>query len=460
MPQSVNLTGTLRYNPDECYNGYTLLPCSTVHSGKGAVLIDMNGNVVQKWEGVLGAYANILFPDGSIMGTSGINPGHRHDDKDLIHVDWDGNLLWKCDDITEVDLPDGTVVPSARQHHDFQRHGCPTGYYAPGQAPEMDGKTLFCSTKMVDRPDITPHPIADTWLVEVDHDGNVVWDWLITDHWDEMGFSEIGKEVYYHTPILHTAGYTKETYFNNCAYLGPNKWYDAGDERFNPENIIVDIRSWNVMFIIDKKTKEIVWRLGPDYVSDPRLRKIGAIIGMHEVHMIPKGLPGEGNILIFDNGSQANFGNATQVAPDGVYPDRRGYSRVLEIDPTTFELVWCYGEDNMYQNEYFSINVNMHFYSAYCSGMQRLPNGNTLICECIGGRVFEVTPEKKIVWEYVDPGLFTFRAYRYPYNYLQRNLPTPSEKPVVPPAPSALRLENFTNDHFMEDFYGEQSRWL
>ena len=74
--------------------------------------------------------------------------------------------------------------------------------------------------------------------------------------------------------------------------------------------------------------------------------------------------------------------------------------------------------------------------------------------------MFEVTPEKKIVWEYVDPGLFTFRAYRYPYNYLQRDLPTPPEKPVVPPAPSALRLENFTNDHFMEDFYGEQSRWL
>ena len=189
MPQSVNLTGTLIYNPEECYNGYTLLPVSTTHTGKGAVLIDMNGNVVRTWEGVLGGYANVLFPDGSIMGTSGKTIGHKHDNKDLIHVDWDGNLLWKCDNITEVDLPDGSIVPSARQHHDFQRHGAPCGYYAPGQVPEMDGKTLFCSTKMVDRPDITPHPIADTWLVEVDQEGNVVWDWLITDHWDELGLS-------------------------------------------------------------------------------------------------------------------------------------------------------------------------------------------------------------------------------------------------------------------------------
>ena len=459
MPQSINLTGVLRYDPDKCWNGYTLLPCSTVHSGKGAVLIDMNGEVVQTWEGVLGAYHNILFPGGSIMGTSGINAGHRHDNKDLIHVDFDNRLLWKVDNTTTVNLPDGSIVPSARQHHDFQRAGSPTGYYCPGQEPDPKGNTLFCSTKMVDRPDITPHPIADTWLVEVDQEGNVLWDWLITDHWYELGFSDIARAVYYHNPIMHAAGYTKETYFNNCAYLGPNKWYDSGDERFHPENIIVDIRSWNVSFIISKKTKEIVWRLGPDYVSDPKLKAIGAIIGQHHVHMIPRGLPGEGNILLFDNGSQAGFGNGTQVSPNGIYTERRGYSRVLELNPVTMDVVWKYGEDSAYENEYFSINVDQHFYSGYCSGAQRLPNGNTLICECIGGRVFEVTPDKRIVWEFVDPGLFTFRAFRYPYDWIPQR-PKPVETPVIPPAPSTLRLKNFTNDHYMEDFYGHKSRWI
>jgi hypothetical protein len=32
-----------------------------------------------------------------------------------------------------------------------------------------------------------------------------------------------------------------------------------------------------------------------------------------------------------------------------------------------------------------------------------LPNGNTLITEPDPSRAFEVTPEKDIVWEYVNP---------------------------------------------------------
>lgn len=35
--------------------------------------------------------------------------------------------------------------------------------------------------------------------------------------------------------------------------------------------------------------------------------------------------------------------------------------------------------------------------------MQRLLNGNTLICEGVKGRLFEVTASGDIVWEYVIP---------------------------------------------------------
>ena len=43
------------------------------------------------------------------------------------------------------------------------------------------------------------------------------------------------------------------------------------------------------------------------------------------------------------------------------------------------------------------------FYSFFISGAQRLPNGNTLICEGSNGRIFEVTPAGEIVWEYINP---------------------------------------------------------
>jgi hypothetical protein len=63
------------------------------------------------------------------------------------------------------------------------------------------------------------------------------------------------------------------------------------------------------------------------------------------------------------------------------------------------------------------------FFSPHISGAQRLTSGNTFICEGQWGRLFEVTPEGDIVWEYVspfmgadrngDPSNEIFRAYRY-----------------------------------------------
>jgi hypothetical protein len=64
------------------------------------------------------------------------------------------------------------------------------------------------------------------------------------------------------------------------------------------------------------------------------------------------------------------------------------------------------------------------FFSPYISGAQRLANGNTLICEGVHGRIFEVTGAGEVVWEYVNPHFFegpgrpgltnaVFRAFRY-----------------------------------------------
>ncbi len=89
------------------------------------------------------------------------------------------------------------------------------------------------------------------------------------------------------------------------------------------------------------------------------------------------------------------------------------------------------------------------FYSRYQSAAQRLPNGNTLITESHCGRIFEVTPDCEIVWEYISPynlaereGLFfsdVFRAYRYPYDWVPR-LEHPVERAVVPSANGEFRI--------------------
>ena len=68
--------------------------------------------------------------------------------------------------------------------------------------------------------------------------------------------------------------------------------------------------------------------------------------------------------------------------------------------------------------------LHRSFNSPHISGVQRLSSGNTLICEGLWGRIFEVTPDGRIVWEYVSPykgwisrgggtGNWVFRALRY-----------------------------------------------
>ena len=43
------------------------------------------------------------------------------------------------------------------------------------------------------------------------------------------------------------------------------------------------------------------------------------------------------------------------------------------------------------------------FESEVRSSQARLPNGNTLITESDGGRIFEVTRPGQIVWNYINP---------------------------------------------------------
>ena len=87
------------------------------------------------------------------------------------------------------------------------------------------------------------------------------------------------------------------------------------------------------------------------------------------------------------------------------------------------------------------------FYSPYISSAQRLENGNTLITEGSNGRIFEVTPDYEIVWEYIsayknDRGSnMVYRAYRVPYNWVPQ-LEKPVEVAIEPIDNTAFRVKN------------------
>jgi hypothetical protein len=104
----------------------------------------------------------------------------------------------------------------------------------------------------------------------------------------------------------------------------------------------------------------------------------------------------------------------------------------------TVEKVWEYSIQGV---------EGYRFFSHYVSAAQRLPNGNTLITEGADGRLFEVTAEGEIVWEYVSPYFGTnqsstnrvYRAYRVPYEWVPQ-LTRPEERAVVPPDVREFRI--------------------
>ena len=444
---SVHPMGTIIYKPEKCWNGYTVFQAAD----QGATIIDMNGGVVNHWHNLQG-FPNKLLPGGYIMGSRG-ERNYRfgwQDQKDLVQVDWDGKVVWEFKENEFIEDPGFAPEWMARQHHDFQREGNPVGYYVPGMECKIDsGNTLILVHKDVLDPKISLHPLLDDRIIEVDWDGKIVWEWNCHEHFDEMDFDDISKAIIANNPNMTGIGRGDWMHINSMSTLGPNKWYDAGDERFHPDNIIIDGRDTNIIAIIDKKTGKFVWQLGPDYTKG-KAREIGQIIGQHHAHMIPKGLPGEGNILIYDNGGAAGYGAPNPGAMTGVGNALRDYSRVIEIDPVKMEIVWqCRPMDLGCVQPM----IADHFYSCYISSAQRLPNGNTLICEGADGRLLEVTEDHEIVWEYISPYFskqlanMVYRAYRYPYDYVPQ-VEQPNEVAIAPVDNEDYRLPGAKSKEF------------
>ncbi|MTD37894.1 ArsR family transcriptional regulator [Erwinia sp. CPCC 100877] len=358
-------TGTTWYDPLRAWNGYVLFP----GGDRKTHLIDMNGNEVNRWD-----YES--FPPWPVSSDKGhllvqlerqekpekaATPGNGMLNAVVGEVDWYGNEVWRH----------GSQRKPLHQHHDIRRLD--------------NGNTLIMGAAKRRLPGFD-YPVIDNNVEEVTPEGKTVWRWWVGDHLDQLGFSP--QQI----ALIKQSRDPDFLHFNTAAPLGENHWFDVGDRRFAPDNILVNSRNGNVAAIIDKKTNKVVWRIGPDYpplkLGAPLPRPLDQIVGAHDVHMIGKGLPGAGNLLIFDNQGHAGFPPPSQ----GVF----SASRVIEVNPKTRQIVWEYSAQQ-------SGRAIWSFYSAFISNAQRLPNGNTLINEGQNGRFFQVTPRGRIVWEYVSP---------------------------------------------------------
>jgi len=333
----------------QAHAGYTLF--SSVE-GDHATLLDPDGCIVHRWVHPEGIQYARLLPDGHLLFHTS-NPAHTLSPEQLSPVGVTGGAAHA---LIELDW-DGTRVWEYRHtqmHHDFVR--LPNGNHVLlfwEVLPDEVRRQVRGGFQRPDDPDVM---LGDV-VRELTPAGDVVREWRSWEYFD------------YAQDVLCPLERRHEwTHTNGISVTPDGRW-------------LLSFRQTDTVAIVDPATGSFDWKWGP-----------GVLSHQHHPTMLENG-----HVLLFDNG-----------------PHRRGgpgYSRVLEVDPATNEIVWRY-----------QAPVILAFMSFMVSGAERLPNGNTLITEGATGRLFEVTPEGETVWEYVSGFTFearfgptpaVFRAHRY-----------------------------------------------
>ncbi len=402
------------WDTDESFEGYTLYnPMISMNT----FLINNSGEVVHTWNNhYKPALSVYLLENGDILRTAfpGFNPrfwgggiGGR-----VEMIDWNGTPVWEFEYTNsehclhhDVEmLPNGNVLMIAWEYKSASEA------INAGRNPNS-------------------LPMGELWLdhiIEVEptgnSGGNIVWEWHVWDH------------------LIQDYNPTKENYgvvedhpeLIDINYGGQilADWNHINAIDFNEEfdQIILSVLLFNEIWVIDHSTTieeaaghtggnsgkggDLLYRWG-----NPQTYRAGSasdqkLFRQHDAQWIESGYPGEGNILVFNNGRGrpgGAYSSVDEIVPpvdsNGNYSLHPGSAYGPEV------LRWTYIAEK--PTDFYAINL---------AGAQRLPNGNTLVCNGPHGIFFEVTPEKEIIWEYLNqvPNLIdnhVFTIHRYAPDY-------------------------------------------
>ena len=425
--------------------GYTLF--GPLNTGT-TYLIDNDGMAVHSWESEYtpGA-ATYLLENGHLLRTAELESeiftaggsGGR-----IEEFDWDGSLVWEYEYATDrvfahhdiAPLPNGNILVLA-----WDRRTAGEAI-AVGREPGLLEDGELWAEQVIE-----VQPTGSSG-------GEIVWEWSVWDH--------LVQDVSYQVPDFGNVADHPElidiNYFDSGRPAGGEAdWLHANAIDYNAERdeIMISARHFNELWVIDHSTttEEAATHNGGDRGKggdllyrwgNPRAYGAGTdadrtLFLQHNTQWIQPGLPGEGNILIFNNGAgrtPEEYSSVDEITPP---MDEAGNYILPAHEPAgPQELTWTY-----------EAPTRTDFYSSFISGAQRLSNGNTLIAAGAQGEIFEVMPDGEIVWRYVNPMIadgplalgdpipnrsnIIFRAQRF-----EPDFPAFAEKELVPAGP----LEN------------------
>ena len=387
-------------NEPESFQGYTLF--STSRQNKTIYLIDNDGRVVHTWEVAVQGILGKLMENGDLLvaktveGPDGVS-----------RLAPDGSVLWNY----ELD----------GQHHDFLQ--MPNGNV---MILSRELKTLEEAVAAGANPAcVGENGLRVDYLVEVrptgPTEGEIVWKWAVWDHLiQDFDPSKANYGVVAEHPELIDINFRQCEAREWYSSEGPYNWLHANSISYHPEldQILISARNLSEVWIIDHSvtSEETAGRTGGRAGKgggllyrwgNPQAYRAGSpadqqLFWGHDAQWIEPGLPGAGNIILFNNGA-------------GYEDERRGYSSIEEFTPPMDGFDYRL-EPREAGSAYGPVQPTWRyvgeppsdFYAPLASGVQRLPNGNTLICNGTMGTFFEVTPEGKTVWKYVNPVIYPF----------------------------------------------------
>lgn len=467
-------------NDSTSFNGYTLI--APLGSNQ-TYLIDNCGFIVNEWSN--SSYSpgasTYLLEDGSLLKTGNIQDttlAAGGSGGILERFDWDDNLIWN------YTLSDA----NQRLHHDIAV--MPNGNIlalAFDYRPYAEAISSGRDTSL-----LTPGGIWSEKVIELQPIGFdsaiVVWEWFLWDHLvQDYDANAANYGVVKDNPQLINLNYPGD-------YGDDPDWIHANALAYNEDldQIMICAKNYHEIWVIDHSTTtveaagstggnsgkggDILYRWGNPATYDLGDSTTQQFDGQHDAYWIPDGYKDAGKIMVYNNRfyNPLNFSTVEIINPpvdaDGDY----FYEADSAFLPKT--------PDWTYQIPYFSQIV---------SNAQRLPNGNTLICNGRPGVIIEIDSNEQIVWKYVSPaqsngailaqgnpamGNLMFRAYRFAPDYpafdgkdltptvpIELN-PTPSNcqlyfptatinqdwemldlRVIENPISNELRLENLTN---------------
>jgi len=415
-------------------NGYTLVHDSgdnmQVQKAKSTYLLDDKGQVVHEWP--FPGYApeattSYLLPNGQLLRTLSMNHWTRDEDfpvgahSSIQLVDWDG----ACLRVISLSVPEKYSF-----HHDVEympngnilaiRY---TGFTveeaaAMGWDPAL-GKSVVNRIKRDGTGLVWMDSILELKPDLADGSTEIVWQWNSWEHFvqdrfpNKQNFGDVTNPAKIHVNYLNL---DTDVPFNTGQFHHINSVdYHAGLDM-----VMLSSPTYGEVWFIDHSTSmaeaagskggrhkrggDLLYRWGNDESFGKDTRDNTYLFWQHNTSWIDEGLPGAGHVLIYNNGTRRTLDDKFIKDPPKVGGFGREYTNLLEIKLPIdrhgnfrkngkAEVVWSWESQN-----------RADFYSPFMSGLQRMPNGNTLFCVAYNKRVLEVTQQGDVVMDYRLPG--------------------------------------------------------